>query len=421
MLLHRKSFTSMTASTPSSLSLLLLTFLYVTVTADQVQDNNNTTMSLSVPINSVAIDLFKVLSSSSPGQNVFFSPLSVSTALSMTMAGAKGETEKQLFTGLHFNQTVDCEEKVPPLFRQYIQELSSDENKLYELLMANKLVIDQSLRSPETDNFKNVLSSNFDATIDSVNFGADGEKIKDKINTWVSEKTKRFISQLLSSAPDPLTRAIILNGIFFKGKWEHPFEPDNTRNETFNNHGSLPVQVGFMHQSGLHTPVRSENGSITLQLKYRGGMSMVIMMPSSVEQLEQLEKEITPEFVDEQVRSLRSQEIDSFRLPKFRLETSYELKDSLRQLDIVDLFEPSSADLTGISAKPGLVVSDVIHKAVIDVDEAGTRAAAVTGVIAVTMSLSLTQLNVAIDRPFIFLIRDDVSGLISFIGKVDNL
>lgn len=408
----------MTTSTPSSLSLLLLVFLCVTATADQVQDNNNRTMSLSVPINSVAIDLFKILSGSSPGQNIFFSPLSVSTALSMAMAGAKGETEKQLFTGLHFNQMVDCEEKVPPLFGQYIQEQSSNENKSYELLMANKLVIDQSLNSSETENFKNVLSSNFDATIDSVNFGEDGEQIKKNINTWVSEKTKRLISQLLSSAPDPLTRAIILNAMFFKGTWEHPFEPDYTRNDTFNNHGSLPVKVDFMYQSRIHTPVKSENGSITLQLKYKGGMSMVIMMPSSVEQLE---KEVTPEFVDQQVKSLRSREINSLRLPKFTFETSYKLKDTLMQLGIRDLFDPSLANLTGISTKPGLVVSDVIHKAVIDVDEVGTRAAAVTGVIGVAMSLSLPEFNIAIDRPFIFVIRDDVSGLISFIGKVDNL
>lgn len=313
---------------------------------------------------------------------------------------------------------MDCEGKVPPLFGQYIQEQSSNENKSYELLMANKLVIDQSLNSPETDNFKNVLSSNFDATIDSVNFGADGEQIKNNVNTWVSEKTKGFISQLLSSAPDSLTRAIILNAMFFKGTWEHPFEPEYTQNDTFNNHGSVPVQVDFMYHSRIHTPVKSENGSITLQLKYEGGMSMVIMMPPSVEQLE---KEITPEFVDEQIKSLRSQEINSLRLPKFKFETSYKLKDSLTQLGIRDLFDPSLANLTGISTKSGLFVSDVIHKAVIDVDEAGTRAAAVTGVVTFSMSMSFPELNIAIDRPFIFLIRDDVSGLISFIGKVDNL
>jgi serpin B len=216
-----------------------------------------------------------------------------------------------------------------------------------------------------------------------------------------------------------LTRLVLTNAIYFNAAWLTPFDEDNTTSETFYNLSGSTTTAQMMHQSHSFGYAEGENYQ-AVELPYDGGeLSMVILLLGSGN-FEEFQNALDANQVNNIVNNLQYTQV-ILSMPKFEFESSFSLKDALKELGMTDAFDSSKADLSGMDGKKDLYITDVIHKAFVAVDEAGTEAAAATAVIVGTTSMPVNEVTVNIDRPFIFLIRDIQTGAILFVGQVANL
>jgi len=369
---------------------------------------------ISRSINSFAVDFVKNVSPKE--DNVFFSSASISTAFAMLAAGSRGATEDQLKTTFKLNELDDVNEQFSNLMT--ILKPRAQTNETYELNMANKLVL--SSNDHVRDEYKSIIVNKFKATVDEYDFSRDAARAVQEINQWVSDETRGMIDYVLDDL-DPLTKLVILNAIYFKGAWKVPFEKEATHQDTF--FGSVENQVDFMTKKDDIRALKDDDKKFTaLELPYVGNASMVIFLPDEKNGIEQLVQSLTSSEIERVINDLsQTAAVESdLYLPKFKVETEYDLKSILVELGVSHVFSPFNADLTGISSHGGLHVSKAIHKAVVDVDEEGTKAAAVTAIVMESYSIRIDPLY-RVDRPFLFFIRDNVSGINLFTGKIAKL
>lgn len=363
-----------------------------------------------------AIDLYQRLAEK-PG-NLFYSPYSISLALAMTYAGARGETERQMAQTLRFSLP---QEQLHPAFnmldlnlRPLEQKTPAADEQPFQLNIANSLWGQEGFDFlPE---FLDLLAENYGAGMYRVDYNQP-ETARRLINGWVEEQTREKIKDLIAEGVlNPLTRLVLVNAIYFKGAWVYPFDEEATREAPFTLLDSNPVNVPMMHLAKDLLYLRGENYS-AVRLPYReSAIGMLIIVPDEGK-FEEVEKALTPQMLEE-IRSNISLAAVRLAMPKFKMETSFDLSRTLAEMGMPEAFDRSLADFSGMTGRKDLFISDVVHKAFVDVNEAGTEAAAATAVIMELKAMPMNEVELTIDRPFLFFIEDQQSGSLLFAGRV---
>ncbi|KAG7318242.1 hypothetical protein KOW79_017997 [Hemibagrus wyckioides] len=356
-----------------------------------------------------AFRLYKSIASGAQSQNVFFSPLSVSTALAALSLGAGGETHRQLLSGLGFNSSVITSEEMHQAFLDLLQNFNQRTG--VDLNVGTALYVNETFKPhPEfLENLKRFyLSEGF-----AVDFKKTTET-SDQINKYVSEKTHGKISKFIEKL-DPHTIMYLLSYIYFKGKWSIPFDPKRTQEDQFhvNEKTTVPVQMMFVmddfdiyHDHQLSVRV--------LRLNYNDSFSMILALP--LNNIAPLEEALHPYHINKWQKWMSKRECGIY-LPKLSLKTSYSLKSILPDMGFMDMFT-AKANFSGISDE-NLLVSEAVHKATLDVDEAGTKATAVTGIGLMPLSGRIFEV-LKFDRPFMIFIVDQKTKNVLFMGKIVN-
>ncbi|XP_040066715.2 intracellular coagulation inhibitor 2 [Ixodes scapularis] len=367
--------------------------------------------------NRFAVDLIKSLPSS-PEKNIFFSPYSISTAMGMVFAGARGKTLKNLYDGFGYLRSGLKEDWVLQAYADHAKQLQVGQSQS-TFDVANAAAIHE--RMSLLNAFESTLDSTFHAQLLKVDFVNGGPAAVDEINRWVKQKTHDKIDELFDDPLDPDTRLVLLNAIFFKGVWSTKFDESATTEKQFLNGGTTPTQVDTMTKS-IHIGYKSFP-TIRLEvaeLPYAGGnYSMVILLPRGNEGIEGFKHNLTENHLQDIIGHVEPRKV-TVSLPKFKLEAEYSLKDNLKNLGITEMFS-AQADLSGITSDADLTVSDVVHKAVVEVNEEGTEAAAASGVVAVNRLIGVPSLEFNVNQPFLFFIRNTQTQDLLFAGQVNHL
>jgi serpin B len=352
--------------------------------------------------------------------NLFLSPYSISTALTMTYAGAQGKTATEMAHTLHlpFGEArhPPTRARLLPAIRALIQELNNHGlPRDYQLVVANAL---WGQRHNFLPNFLEAVRANFGAGIRNVDFH-NPELARQAINRWVASQTNDKIKELLQP-PDinSLTELVLTNTIYFKASWLQPFRPEATRNADFTVAADKKVSVPLMHQGG-DFPYFDGGSYQALALPYEGDdMQMVVLLPKKADGLAELEKGLTAEKLGACLAGLKPVDV-AVTLPKFKVSARFDLGGVLSALGMPTAFTPK-ADFSGMSAARALYISKVIHQAYVDVDEQGTEAAAATAVIMMRAAAPTKRIEFRADHPFVFLIRDMRTNSLLFLGRLQN-
>jgi serpin B len=358
--------------------------------------------------NDFALDLHR--QAREPGENLFFSPLSVSAALGMTSAGAAGQTEAEMIEVL----SIEEPDTYHASFGGLMQDLSGDKGRGYQLDIANRLYGQDGFAFHEP--FLAVTADDYGAPLETLDFGAS-EASRTTINDWVSDNTQGYIPDLLPQGfVNGDTRLVLVNAIYFQADWAQAFDKGNTRDETFHA-PSGDVTASMMVQS-KEFPYAEVDGAKVLELPYLDDeVSLLVVLPNEEDGLVALEDGLTSDVLEQWVAALNPQEVD-VQLPGFELEHEIKLTEALKAMGMEAAFDPSTADFSGM-ADASLFITGTVHKAYVKVDEEGTTAAAATGVGAGITSMPVTVPFIA-DHPFLFLVRDRLTGSILFLGRITD-
>ncbi|XP_059354673.1 leukocyte elastase inhibitor-like isoform X2 [Carassius carassius] len=365
-----------------------------------------------------ALDLYRALSASNAEGNMFFSPLSISAALSMVYLGARGETYEEMAKVLSFSSVSDV--------HSHFETLTSTINSpsaSYILKLANRLYGEKTF-SFLPEYLESTLKL-YHADLQAVDFIGASDESRQLINKWVEEQTENKVKDLLKPGMlTGMTRLVLVNAIYVKANWMHTFKATETKEMPFkiNQNESRPVQM--MYQKKLFTfRYIPEYEVQVLELPYKQKeLSMLILLPNETQDgsdpLLKLESELTLDKVlDWTKRDKMAMQMDTVvYLPKFKLEVESSLSEILQKMGMSSVFQETKADLTGMSSKGGLFLSAVIHKALIEVNEKGTEAAAATACTVMLCCGIITKPFIA-DHPFLFFIRHNPTNSILFLGR----
>ncbi len=365
-----------------------------------------------------AFDLYQTLREEDG--NLFYSPYSISLALAMTYAGARGETAQQMADTLHF---VLYQDSLHPAFNSLDIELSQrgegakgKDGEGFRLNIVNAIWGQDGYQF--LSEFLDVLAENYGAGLRTLDFANAPEESRITINNWVSDQTEDRIEDLIPQGLiDALTRLVLTNAIYFNAAWQHPFSEDITEDGPFYLLDGGEVTVPMMRQTESFSYAEGDEYQ-AVELPYDGReLSMVILLPRAG-QFEAFEGSIDAQVVDAILKGLESRQV-ALTLPEFEFESYFHLKEILAAMGMPVAFS-GDADFSGMTGNRDLFIAEVIHKAFISVDEAGTEAAAATAVVMKEIAAPLEPIEVTIDHPFIFLIRDIETGTILFVGRIVN-
>jgi serpin B len=345
-----------------------------------------------------------------PG-NLFYSPLSIEAVLGMLYAGSDGDTATQI------GQVLDVVDDPQDLHRG-LGDLLADlagarKNRGYTLSLANRLWAADGLDS--SPDFIETTRELYDAPMELADYG-DPERVREDINAWVDDRTEGKIDELLKKGQlTSLTVMAVVNAIYFKADWAKAFDPKLTQRQPFYRADGTDVQAQMMTLPKTKLRISFDAQGTFLELPYRGDdVSFLAYVPAVPSDLEKFEASLEPSTLSRLVQTLNSVE-SMVWMPRFSLRSRIDLIPILRALGVVDLFDASLANLSKIDAARGLYVDPFVHEATVQVDERGTVAAAATAA-GVTEKSALGI--VALDHPFLFFIRDNLTGAILFIGRV---
>ncbi|XP_052434657.1 leukocyte elastase inhibitor isoform X9 [Carassius gibelio] len=410
------------------------------------------------------LNLFKKISEGDASGNVFYSPISISSALAMVSLGAKGNTAAQMFKVLSFTNPPKPDAVTPashqqaqkpqiacgvkdqhgPSMTQQTQKFEPDAgqktedqihssfNKImsevkkpgapYVLSLANRLYGEQSYQFVEK--FLNDAKRYYEAGLEEVDFKKKPDATRVDINKWVEKNTQGKIKDLLPQGSiDAMTRLVLVNAIYFKGNWMEKFPKEATRDEQFKLNKTQTKPVKMMNQNKMF-PLSfiPEMDSQVLELPYVGNnLSMLIILPNEIQDettgLQKLEKALSYEKLIEWTRpEVMHQQKLLVSLPRFKMEETYDMKSLLISMGMEDVFDGKKVNLSGMSPNNDLVVSKVIHKAFVEVNEEGTEAAAATAVVVMKKGRRIPRAFIA-DHPFLFFIRHNPTKSILFCGR----
>jgi serpin B len=374
--------------------------------------------------NRFAFDMYHKLRASDAAAanhgNLIFSPYSISTAVGMVYAGARGQTAQEIADVFHFGLP---QERLHPAYGSLIGELNGTHRTGYQLSVANRLWGQNGF--PMQQPFLDTTRDHYRAELGRLDFVGDTENSRQSINRWVEDQTNERIKDLIPQGGlTPDTRLVLTNAIYFQADWRRSFRPEFTTERAFFASAAEQVHAPTMFQNGLFR--YAETGDFQmLDLPYKDDqLSMLVLLPKAeghtagIDALTALEARLTPEVLESSIENLRVADVNVW-LPKFKIETGVKLKDTLADMGMPMAFA-SAADFSGIAHDP-LAISQVRHKAFIELDEAGTEAAAATSIEMVATSAFYSPdppITFNADHPFHFLIRDNVTGSTLFMGRV---
>lgn len=368
--------------------------------------------------NAFALDLYRSVRAGE--DNLVFSPFSISIALAMTYAGARGETESQMAQALHFDLP---QGRLHPAFNALDLDLAqgpearSEDREPLQLNVANAVWAEQTY--PFSQEYLDTLAANYGAGVLLADFINAAESARQEINAWVSERTNDRIRDLIPEGLiTHLTRMVLVNAIYFKADWLAPFEPDSTVDMPFHLLDGSEVDAPTMNQ-GMYIPYAQGDGWQAIELPYVGETAAMDIIVPDEGRFEEIESGLDLETVSAMWAGLQPTPVQ-LALPKFEFTSEFALEEQLKTLGMTDAFDPDRADFTGMADARELYISNVVHQAFVAVDEEGTEAAAATAVIVGVTSAPMFDVTLTIDRPFIFLIRDLSTGQILFMGRVTN-
>ncbi|NTV98734.1 MAG: serpin family protein [Chlorobiaceae bacterium] len=364
-----------------------------------------------------ALSLYRRLSISE--DNLFLSPSSIETALSMTMSGARGRTESQMADVLGIAMKDRGTRN---------REMLLQENRMRSIEKKGRVTISQANSLFPQKGFKlspswlRDISHFYGATITPVNYLTETEKTRLAINRWVEARTKNRIRELIKPGIlDALTRLSLVNAVYFKGEWETPFKKENSFESPFLCGKGNTVSTSMMHQTGSFR--FAAPGSVQLlELPYSGkDLAMLVVLPGKGVPLSTVENSLDEKKLAEWNNLLGERKVEVF-LPRFRETASFRLDKVLKEMGMTDAFSQRFADFSGmVQNRKELYIGAVVHKAFVEVNEKGTEAAAATAVIMQLKSAMPEPLPVfRADRPFLFMIRDTSTGRILFIGRLND-
>ena len=360
--------------------------------------------------NAFAFELYGHLKGTN--QNLFFSPYCISECLAMGYAGARVNTQKQMGHVLHFG-TNGVHSAFGELQRQLKQATT---RRGIELNVANGIWAQK--RQPLLPAFTDILWRDYEAEARQVDFAKEAGPVTKRINEWVSGQTKGKIGDMLSPGLlDQDSRLVLVNAIYFKGPWKTRFKPELTRQQDFQVEANRWIKCPMMVSNGKFRSYRHDSPVLSfemLELPYAGtDLSFVALLPMAFEKLDELEGKLNDKTLSEWLNSLQEGNL-MVVLPKFRLRAGFSLDKILSTMGMPDAFD-DQADFSGIDGSNLLYISSLRHGAFVEVDEDGTTAAAAT--VSHYAAKSMASRFVA-DHPFLFLIRDNRSGSILFLGRL---
>jgi len=365
-----------------------------------------------------AFDLYRFLVEEAGTDNLFYSPYSISLALAMTYAGAQGETEEQMAEALRFALS---QEQLHRAFNGLDQELArrgeeaeGKDKEGFRLNIANAIWGQKDYEFLEA--FLDVLAENYGAGLRVLDFVGAPEESRVTINDWVSEETEGKIENLIPQGGiDSLTRLVLTNAIYFNAAWAHPFDEEATTERPFTLLDGREISTPMMRQDESFGYAEGEDYQ-AVELPYDGGeMSMVIVLPNEGD-FRAFEGSLDAAQVQAAIEQLDSRPV-ILTMPKFEFDARFGLKEALVALGMPQAFS-DAADFSGMTGDNDLFISDVLHKAFVSVDEEGTEAAAATAVVMKLAAVADEPVEVTLDRPFLFLIRDIQTGAVLFVGRV---
>uniref|UniRef100_A0A803XP55 Serpin B10 n=1 Tax=Meleagris gallopavo TaxID=9103 RepID=A0A803XP55_MELGA len=374
--------------------------------------------SFSASTNSFSVDLYKKLDETSKGQNIFFAPWSIATALAMVHLGAKGDTAMQIAkvsSEISSAGTYDETENIHSGFKELLSAINKPRNT-YLLKSANQLFEDKTYPLLPVK----LITRYYQVKPQAVNFKTDVEQARAQINSWVENETERKIQNLLPAGSlDSHTVLVLVNAIYFKGNWEKRFLKKDTSEMPFrlSKTKTKPVQMMFLTDTFLMFHEQTMKFKI-IELPYvENEVSMFILLPDDISDNTTGLEELTHKKLAEWSNSASMMKVEvELYLPKLKMEENYDLTSTLSNMGIQNAFDPVQADFTRMSAKKDLFISKVIHKAFAEVSEEGTEAAAATGVL--VMRSRTPRVTFKADHPFLFFIRHNKSKTILFFGRL---
>jgi serpin B len=362
--------------------------------------------------NQFAVDFYSNLTQNDSVSNVFFSPTSISTAFSILYEGARQNTSQEIQNVFGFPEDDQIRRHGYLSLHQSINEKSNTDTKLS---IANALWLAENFE-PLAE-YIDTATTFYDSEVDTVDFASD-EGVN-KINEWVDEKTQGKITDILKpGSTGSNTKMAITNAIYFKGLWEYPFDPEDTYDSEFmvDKDNSVNVQMmTFPHKMQVSYTVTETMEMI--ELPYRNGtLSLLVILPNEIDDLRTVEESITVDNLKMWKDFPTVNRGINIHIPKFTLETEYDLTEQLPDMGMPTVFNPVHADLSGITGYKGLYVSQAIHKAFVEVNEKGTEAAGATVIVTDESGGSTFRA----DHPFIFIIQDNETDSILFMGRVTD-
>ncbi|MEX2665504.1 serpin family protein [Candidatus Uabimicrobium amorphum] len=359
--------------------------------------------------NILAWELYQQLVNKESGKNIFYSPYSISTALAMTYAGAKGNTAQEMQQTLHF-----VKDEPHKAFSGLI-DLIQAQNNQYKLNVANALWGQKSYKF--LPSFLDTTGKNYGAGLHTVDFVKETEQARKTINTWVAKNTADKIKDLLPpNAITSETRLVLTNTIYFKGDWSSAFDKEKTTQDVFHIDAKTTENVDMMTQKPKKFAYYEEEGLQAVKLPYKGDdVAMYIFLP---QQLSLFDKQISTQKLQEIATKMRTTKV-WIKMPKFKTRYKFDAKEVLQLMGMKDAFA-LAADFSGMNGNKELRITKVIHEAFVAIDEEGTEAAAATGVVMSRKSMPRPPKRFFVDRPFVFTIVHPKTGSTLFVGRVTN-
>lgn len=360
-----------------------------------------------------ALDLYSAIADEE--DNIFYSPFSISIALSMTYAGARGDTATEMAQVMHFDLPQD---RLHPAFNwldlhlmDLAEEPVNEASEPFQLSVANSIWGQKGYHFEK--DFLDTLAVNYGAGLRTLDFVEQTEPSRETINTWVEDQTQERIKNLLPQGTiTPATRMVLTNAIYFKASWLNAFDEQMTSEGDFTRRDGSTVSAELMEQT-TNFPYADMGSYKAVQLPYDGGdVSMLVILPDDLATFEQRFDATT---IDNTVDALAGERVH-LTLPKFEFEAPLMLTQKLQDMGMVAPFQ--DADLSGMTGSRDLAITDVVHKAFVAVDEEGTEAAAATAVVTGETSVPPPPVEFRADKPFIFMIRDNATGSILFVGRI---
>jgi len=368
--------------------------------------------------NAFAFDLYSALKGEQG--NLFYSPYSISQALAMTYAGARDTTEKEMAGTLHFTLPQD---RLHPAFNSLDQQLKArgqgakgKDGKGFRLNIVNAIWGQAGYRF--LADYLDLLAQNYGAGLRTLDFRSAPESSRQIINKWVEDQTEQRIKDLIPVGDiDRMTRLVLTNAIYFNAAWADNFEKSMTQPAPFHLLEGQTVDVPMMRQTE-RLGYAAGDGYQAVSLPYDGReLEMVVLLPDAG-MFAEFEKSLDADKAGSIIKAIMPRQV-ALSMPRFKFESEFSLGKLLSSMGMPTAFS-SQADFSGMTGNLELSISEVIHKAFVGVDEAGTEAAAATAVIVRATAMPTTPLEVTVDRPFIFLIRDIQTGSLIFVGRVIN-